>query len=188
VTASEKILQAFRELGAGDVAEIMFRCFMDMEDAEPIIAEAKAEHPEKAQKIDAAFSICRWPNVLPRTAPRNLYKLHVRQLIRKVLGGIRLDTPTHVECCAMACEASMLAPLSDRTFHWLFNDRETIYALGFEEKDLLPQYPVPMADELYMKFVHIYRGLPGENRHKVYHKSLARRPVQLQISSEKEPA
>ena len=186
MTASEKILQAFRDLGAGDVASIAFSCFMDMEDAEAIIAEAKVEHPGKAHEIDSIFAVCCWPRVLPRTAPRNLYSLHVRQLIRKALGGIRLDTPTHVECCAMACEASLIAPLTARAYHFVFNDRETVYAFGLEEKDLLPQYPVAMEDDLYMKFVRMYRKLPGENRHKLYWESLSR-SRQLQTATEKEP-
>jgi len=136
----------------------------DMEDAEQVIAEEIAANKGQAELINSIFVACRRPAELPRQAPRNLYRLHVRQLIRKLLAGERLDTPTHVECVCMGLLLSERGPLQPRFYDWLLSDQETSAAFG------VPATQCDRHDaEIWLAYAEdAYRSIHADERQMAY--------------------
>jgi hypothetical protein len=161
-------MEALKAVGLGDASNTIMSAFHDMEIAEEVIAAEKRRYPRQAELIDTIFIACKPPEELPRTAPAALYRLHVKQLIAKLLRSERLDTPTHVECVCIGLRMSELAPLPPRLYDWLLSDAETcaVFGVGTTQTD---EYN---ALRWYSEMVRLYRQVHGDARQRAYDKRM----------------
>ena len=115
----------------GIIGEIM--------DAMDVAEEELASGPEGTAFMDLQ------PSSLFRDKHKNLYRMHVRELIKRQ--GVGIDEPTHAEYAAVLSIMSLTTPLNKaaqwcywRHFDFVFPNREPEpYANDYDRSELVPQ-------------------------------------------------
>jgi len=125
--------------------------FRHMEITEEVLALRKAGNPGRAEEIDRLFPCRKWPAVLYREGPESLYRLHVNQLVDKLLAGKGLDTPTGVEMACMLVGVAERAPIKYDYLQYLAaKSPKTMEALGIGDYEAVDPKN-PMIEETFCR-------------------------------------
>lgn len=114
--------------------------------AENEIERAKAQHPEHAAKLDAAFGALVPPDEFAGLNYQALYTAHCRELLERVAGKmpISLELATDAEMLVPVMQASLRAPLSEFG-HGIYATLFNRVMAGTAAQEQVPAEPWPGA-------------------------------------------